>query len=129
MMFPEAGEYFADVSGMFVGVPRKDKYVIQVNHYEFVKEVGKDAVHEALESCRSIGKTKMHDHEIERAILSLESGLPFVTWSDANEVVGCLKINLGVNIRMAKAIKEVWDERQWITILFGDSIEATPVNA
>ena len=96
MMFPEAGEYFADVSCTFVGVPRKDKYVVQVNHYEFVEEVGKDAVHEALESGRSISKTEMHGHEIERAILSSESGLPFVTWSDANEVVGSSKIDLGV---------------------------------
>ena len=128
MMFPEVGKYFADMSCMFVRVPRKDKYVVQVNHYEFVKEVGKYTVHEVLESRRSIGKTEMHDHEIERAILSLERGLPFITWSDANEIIGCSKIDLGVDIQMVKAIEEVWDEWQWITILFGDSIEATPID-
>ena len=68
----------------------------------------------------------MHDHE---AILCLKCGLPFVAWSDANKVVGSLKVNLGEDGGMVKAIEEVWDEWQWITIFFGDSIEATPVNA
>ena len=70
----------------------------------------------------------MLDHEIERAILCLECGLPLVAWSDVNKVVGSSKVNLGEDGGMAKAIKEVWDEWQQIMIHFGDGIEAMPVN-
>ena len=40
-MFPQTGEYFVDVSCMFVRIPRKNKYVIQINHYEFVEGLEK----------------------------------------------------------------------------------------
>ena len=56
-------------------------------------------------------------------------GLPFIAWSNANKVVGSLKVDLGEDSGMVKAIKEVWDEWQWIMIFFGDSIEAMPVDA
>jgi hypothetical protein len=48
-----------------------------------------------LERGGSIGEAEVHDQEIEGAILGSEGGFPFVTWSDMDEIVCTLKVDLG----------------------------------
>jgi hypothetical protein len=62
-------------------------------------------------------------------VAGMEGSLPFITWGDADEVVGSSKVNLGEDVQVAEAIKEVRDEQKGIVVLLGDSVEALPINA
>ena len=71
----------------------------------------------------------MHDHKIEGSISSSEGGFPFITRSDADEVVGTTEVNLGVDGGGAEAIKEVGNERKWVLVFLGDGIKTMPIDA
>ncbi len=83
---------------VFFGIPRKDKYVIQVYHHVFVENVSEDTVHETLESSGSVGEAEVHDEEIEGAVAGSEGGLPFITGSDADKVVSSTEVDLGEDV-------------------------------
>ena len=81
-----------------------------------------------LEGSRGIGQAEVHDQKVEGAEASVKSGFPFVTGCNANEVVSTAKVNLGEDLRIPKAVKQIWNEREWIMILSSDGIETTPIN-
>ena len=51
-------EYFFYMLVMFEHVIRVDEYIIQIDYDTDIQKVRENVVHELLESCRSIGKTK-----------------------------------------------------------------------
>ena len=53
-------EYFFYMPVMFRHVIQVDEYIIQINHDTDIQKVGENVIHESLEGCRSIGKTKGH---------------------------------------------------------------------
>ncbi len=83
---------------VFVNQVQKDQNVVEVDDDKEVRHVLEDVVHEVLKSSRGIGKSHGHDQEFERAIACLERGLPFMTSSDADIVVACTQIKLGVDL-------------------------------
>jgi len=87
-----------------------------------------NAIDEALERSWSIGESERHNKPFIGAIASAEGSFPFITWSDADQMVCMSEINLGVDGRAAGRIKEVGDEWKWITIFFGDFIETVEVH-
>ena len=93
MMLSEVSENFSDMASVFflgVGV---DEYVIKVHQYTNIKQVAKDIIHEALESGRCISKSKRHYVPFKGAIASPESRLPFVTFSDSDQMVSMPEVN------------------------------------
>ena len=78
--------------------------IIQVYYYGDVNHVGKDVVHEPLETCRGIGEPLGHHQSLERPVLGLEGGLPFIAIGDADEVVGMSQVNLGVDPGLVQSI-------------------------
>jgi len=93
-----------------------------------IQHVCKNAIDEALERSWSIGKSKRHNKPFIGAIASVEGSFPFITQSDADQMVCMLEIDLGIDGRMAGRIKEVGDEQKWITIFYGDFIETVEVH-
>ena len=87
-MLPKVSENIANIVLVFLGFFGEDEDVIKINHNVLVKDVGEDAVHEALEGRRHIHEAEVHDQEIERAVSHSEGSFPFVTGSNADEVVG-----------------------------------------
>ena len=54
----ETLEYFFYISVMLGHVIQVDEYIIQIDYDTDIQKIGKNVVHESLESYGSIGKTK-----------------------------------------------------------------------
>jgi len=80
----ESAEYFSNMVLMFFGIVGVDKNVVEIDNDTDIKQVTENVVHEALESGRSVRKTKWHNEPFKRAIASTKSSLPFVTFSNAD---------------------------------------------
>ena len=113
---------------MFVGIRGEDKDIFQIHHCELIEDVSEDVVHEALVSGGSIGDAILHDQEFEMAILGLESGFLFVTRTNAEIIVGSSEVDFGEDPRATETIEDIRDERKWITVFHGYSVEAAPID-
>ena len=82
-----------------------------------------------LESDRSIGETEGHNTPLEGTIAGTEGSLPFVPFMDPDKVVCVPEIDLREELGLTRAIQEVGDAREWVTVFLCDSIEALEVNA
>jgi len=59
-----------------------------------IKHVGENAVDKLLESRGSVGQAKRHDIPLEGTIPRAKHGLPFISISNADQVVCVAEINL-----------------------------------
>ena len=82
---------------MLLRIVREYQDIIQVYYYGDVNHVGKDVVHEPLETCQGIGEPLGHHQPLERPVPGPEGGLPSVTIGDVDEVVGMLQVDLDVD--------------------------------
>ena len=103
--------------------------IIEVNDNTDIEHVWEDFVHIMLESSRRVGKSKGHHKPFKRAIASAECSFPFVTIRNADKVVGMLKIDLCIKSGFPWCIQEVRDQGKWVTILLGNLVETTVVDA
>ena len=83
-VLPVSLKNFLDVFPILCDTVRVDENVIKVHNDADVEEVLEDIVHEALESCQSVGESEEHDEPFERAIAGVESGFPFISVRDAD---------------------------------------------
>lgn len=114
------------VGGTVVGV---DEDVVEVNDAEDVEVLAKGVVHEVLEGCWSVGETEGHDGVLEVAVAAAKGGFPFVSGSDSNEVVRAAQIELGKESSFGKSVEGFGDEREWVTVLESELVEAPIVDA
>ena len=103
--------------------------VIQVDDHANIQEITEDVVHETLESCRSIGKSKGHNKSFKRTIAGLESSFPFITVRNTDEVLGMSDINGGIDTGFTCSGKEVGNEQKGISVFFGYFIETSEIYA
>ena len=82
-----------------------------------------------LESGWSIGKTEGHNTSLEGTIAGTEGSLPFVPFMDPHKMVCMLEIDLREEPGLTRAIQEVRNAREWVTVFLHDSIEAPEVDA
>ena len=78
--------------------------IIQVYYHGDVNHVGKDVVHEPLETCQGIGEPLGHHQPLERPVPGPESGLPFIAIGSADKVVGMSQVDLGIDPGLARSI-------------------------
>ena len=90
----ETLESFFHMLVMLGHVIRVDKYIIQIDHDIDIQKIRENIVHEMLESCRSIGKTKGHYRPFKWSIMCSKDSLPFITVSNVNQMVSMAKIYL-----------------------------------
>ena len=100
----ESGKDFPDVGQVLPRTVRVDQDIIQVYYYGDVNHVGKDVVHEPLETHQGIGEPLGHHQPLERPVPGLEGGLRFITIGDVDEVVGMSQVNLGIDPGLAWSI-------------------------
>ena len=74
-----------------------DQDVIQIDNDIDVYHICENVIHELLKSCRSISKAFWHYQPLERSVLSLESGFPFVSFGNAYEMIHMPEIDFGVD--------------------------------
>jgi len=103
-VFPQAAEDFFNlfmVSGL---IGRIDKNIVKIYDNANVQHVHENVVHEALKSPGSVGQAEGHNQPLEGSVLGAKGGFPFVTFPDADEVIGVPQINLGIDPRLARRI-------------------------
>ena len=94
-----------------------------------MQEITEDVVHEMLESCGSIGKSEGHNEPFKRTVAGLESGFPFITVCNTDEVIGVSEINGGIDMGFTHSGKEVRNEWKGISVFFGYFIETSEIYA
>ena len=65
--------------------------------YGDINNIGEDVIHEPLETRWGIGEPLRHHKPLERPVLGLEGGFPFIAISNMDKVVGMLQVDLGVD--------------------------------
>ena len=60
--------------------------------------------------------------------MGMESSLPLITLLNPDKVVSMLEINSGEESSPARAIKEVGDVGEWVTIFLCDFVEAPEID-
>ncbi|KIN96382.1 hypothetical protein M404DRAFT_163296 [Pisolithus tinctorius Marx 270] len=93
-------------------------YVIMVYHNADMEHVCKDTIDKLLESHRHVSQTTGHYPPLIRTIMSMESGFPFISICDADQMIGMAEDDLCVDFSVAWRVKQVRDEwqqcRKWI---------------
>ena len=74
-----------------------DQDVVQIDNNIVVYHIYENVIHELLKSCRSVSKAFWHYQPLERSVSSLESSFPFVSISNAYEMIYVLEIDFGVD--------------------------------
>jgi hypothetical protein len=128
LVFLEATEDLMDLITMFVRVIRGDQNIVEVYAYADVSEVGENVIHELLEGSQCVTETKRHDQVFERSKTSAECNFSFISRGYVDQVISCLKVNLGKNMGLGSAIQQSGDERDRVTVFLGDFVEALIVN-
>ena len=100
----ESGKDFPDMGRVLLRIVGVYQDIIQVYYYGDVNHVGKDVVHEPLETRWGIGEPLGHHQPLERPVPGPESGLPFVAIGDADEVVGMSQVDLGIDLGRVRSI-------------------------
>ena len=77
----------------------------------------------------SIGKSERHNEPFKRTVVGAESGFPFITICNMDEVIGVSEIDGGVDTGFTCSGKEVRNEQKGISIVFGYFIEASEIYA
>ncbi|KIO08093.1 hypothetical protein M404DRAFT_134957 [Pisolithus tinctorius Marx 270] len=67
--------------------------------------VCKDAIDESLEGRRRVSQTKWHYPPLIRTITSVECHFPFISVCDADQMIGMVEVNLGIDFSMAWGVK------------------------
>ena len=70
-----------------------------------------------------------HNKPFKGTIAGAECGLPFVTFCNADKIIGIAEIYSCVEVGLARSCQEVRDERQWIAVFLGNLVQASEVNA
>ncbi|KIO00223.1 hypothetical protein M404DRAFT_153301 [Pisolithus tinctorius Marx 270] len=76
-------------------------YVFAMQPISYIEHVHKDAINKSLEGHRHISQTKWHYLPLVGTITSAECHFPFISICDADEMIGMVEVNLGVDFNMA----------------------------
>ena len=100
----ELGKDLPDMGQVLPQIVRVYQDVIQVYNYGDVNHISEDVIHEPLETCWGVGEPLGHHQPLERPVSGPEGGFPFIAIGDADEVVGMLQVNLGVDPYLSRSI-------------------------
>jgi hypothetical protein len=94
-----------------------DKNVVKIDHHEFVEILHEDIIHEARESCWSIGEAKGHDGVFIETVPSSKGGLWNILLANFYLMVTASQVQLREHYGTCKLIEEILDARKGIFIL------------
>ena len=129
VVFSQVSADFVDMFSVLLKVIQIDENVVQIYKDTYVEHVREDVIHEVLKSCQCISQTEGHNTPFEGAISGVKGGFPFVTFLDLDEVVHVLQVNYCIYRGLSWTVKEVGDMWKWVSVLFGDFVEASEVSA
>lgn len=109
--------------------PGEDEDVIEINKDISIEHVSEHIVHHCLEDGRGIGQAERHYEILIVSSWGVECRLPLISFSDADEVVGVAQVKFGENGGPLEQFEGSGDEWQWVTVLYGDIIQSSVVDA
>ncbi|KIN95886.1 hypothetical protein M404DRAFT_164728 [Pisolithus tinctorius Marx 270] len=74
-------------------------FVVRLHH------VCKDAIDESLEGHRHVSQTEWHYLPLVRTITSAECCFPFISVCDADQMIGMVEVDLGIDFSVAWGVK------------------------
>jgi hypothetical protein len=95
----------------------------------FGNHVSERVIHETLEGCWEVGKSKKHYHGFEEAFVGDESGLPLMSVFDSDIIVPPSDVELGECFGIPEFVDEVGDERKGVGVADHVFINVTVVLA
>src|SRR5882762_11714366 len=113
---------------MFLNRVRENKNIIKINDDANVSHIGKNIIHEMLESRRCVGQAKGRNQVLECTIVCVEGSKPLMAFSNADIVVTGAKIDLGEYFGRLQLIEKVADKWKRVSVLLSEPIELAVVN-
>jgi len=80
-----------------------------------------------LEGGWAVSKTKEHNKRFKEASFHSKHGLPLITFLDVNIVEPPSNVEFGEVLRSSEFCNKLWDEREWVLVLHGHSIQGMVV--
>ena len=115
---------------MDLWVREGDEKVIHVDDKpSFSDHVSEGVIHESLEHCGGVTKTKEHDCWFEESFVGNEGCLPLVTILDTDVVISPTNIKLGEVTSIFQLVYEVGDEGEGVGVTGGMFVEVLVVLA
>ncbi len=105
---------------MFGQAPGVYQYVVYIDNYEAMEKLPEHLMHKALKHGRGVDKPIGHNPIFIVASRGHKRGLPFIPFSDANEVVSAAEVQFGENGGTAELFQSCRDKRKGISELDGD---------
>ena len=75
-----------------------DQDIIQIDDNPIVKQISEDIVHEILKGGKNVSQIKWHYQPLKGTIVSSEDGLPFIAFSNPDQVVDMSEVNFGEDV-------------------------------
>ena len=75
-----------------------------------------------------IGKSKGHDLPFKRSVSSSERGLPLISRSNPDKVVGMSEVNLGIDSGLPRTVQEIGDEGKRVAVLLSDTVKSAIIH-
>ena len=122
IVLSEASEDFTDVFLMGLEVLGVYQDVIQIDDNTDIEEICEDTIDKSLKSHRGVSQAEGHDIPLKGPIPRAECGFPFITFCNADQVVCIAEINLRVDLGLARGIKEVRYQREWVAVFLGQLV-------
>jgi hypothetical protein len=82
-----------------------------------------------LEGSGNITKPKGHDEVFKCAIVRSEGSLPFIAFSDVNEVIGSTEVEFGKGLGGMEMVDEIRNVRKWVSVFLSDAVKTSIVYA
>ncbi len=80
---------------MFSKILGKNKNIVKIRQLEGIQGVPPNIIYQALENSRCISQSKGHNQKLK--LSCLESRFPFITFSDPNQMISVVQVQLGIN--------------------------------
>ena len=75
-----------------------------------------------LEHAGSISETKGYHQPLKEAVAGVEGGLPFISVSNADQMIHMLEIEFGLDLSSTWGFEEVRGTGKWVLVLFHDLV-------
>ncbi|KAG5353619.1 hypothetical protein C0989_004728 [Termitomyces sp. Mn162] len=101
-----------------------DEDVVQVHtHYTLCYEVPEDVIHHGLEGGGAVSESEEHNKQLEQSLVSLEGGLPLISFLNAHVVVTLPDIQFSKVLHIPEVVDELGDEGERVMVLHHYGIE------
>ena len=118
------GEDTSESSLIFSNGVGGDQKVIHINvKPALVEFLTENLIHHCLEYGQWIAKSEEHDKWFKAALICDKGSFPFIAFLDLNIIVSPVYNEFGKDLCILDLINEFGDQREGITVLYGQGIE------